>query len=153
MKQATEPRPPPDDLVALIRLAVADAGKMDRDRYEPVSWHWHHPKIMDGECMICFAGAVIAGTLGWTSDTALRSLTETGEWKNALIALEEVRNANWHTLADRQEWLSTGEATEMSASMRYLAFGENEFENWLEFDYFLDWANEVADKIEELRAS
>ena len=62
----------PDKLSGLIRLAIADAGRLDRDKYTPYFLDYHKPKrLWSGQsdsCCICNAGAVIAGTLGGRSD-------------------------------------------------------------------------------------
>ena len=57
----------PDKLSDLIELAIRDARKLDRRVYYPNAGHWHHPSYSEDDslsCKICFAGAVIAGTLG-----------------------------------------------------------------------------------------
>ena len=56
--------PPPAKLSDLIELAIADTRKLDRHDYTPTWMTWHRPNPADDKCMICLAGAVIAGTLG-----------------------------------------------------------------------------------------
>lgn len=52
----------PEKPSALIRLAVRDLEKAERARnYKVDMGTWHTP---NGKCRVCFAGAVMAGTLG-----------------------------------------------------------------------------------------
>ena len=51
----------PDRLSDLIELAVADAQRLDRNTYDPEYDSWHEMERLG--CDVCFAGAVMAGTL------------------------------------------------------------------------------------------
>ena len=55
----------PDRFSELIRVAIADAGKLDRSIYRPYAYQWHRPVTSNPQhrCNVCTAGAVIAGTL------------------------------------------------------------------------------------------
>ena len=101
--------PPPDKLSDLIDLAAADAQGLDRGVYTPSSWTWHRPS--EGECLVCLAGAVIAGTLRCTPETDIDVAIEpivnldgagteittiTDErWRRALWTLDSAREGNW----------------------------------------------------------
>ena len=98
--------PPPEKLSALLDLAIADARGLDRARYTPVWMTWHRPRPLDGKCMVCLAGAVIAGTLGCAAGTTIdiatsesadpQSTTITDErWRRALWALDSAREGHW----------------------------------------------------------
>ena len=107
--------PPPAKLSDLIDLAIADARKLDHGRYTPVWMTWHRPRPLDGKCMVCLAGAVIAGTLACPADTRVRIntgsalslegndsgdppelITITDEhWHGAMRALDSAREGDW----------------------------------------------------------
>ena len=98
--------PPPAKLSDLIELAIADARRLDRTRYTPMWLTWHRPSPRDGKCMVCLAGAVVAGTLGCPTeasveiathdDKAPESTTITDErWRRALWALDSAREGDW----------------------------------------------------------
>ena len=60
---------PPDKLSDLIELAISDACKLDHNAYMPNFNTWHLPGPNKEKCMVCLAGAVIAGTLGCSTET------------------------------------------------------------------------------------
>ena len=99
--------PPPQKLSDLIELAIADARKLDRYDYTPTWMTWHRLNPANGKCMVCLAGAVIAGTLECARKTIIdiaakdsvdpRSTTITDErWGRALQALDATREGNWN---------------------------------------------------------
>ena len=98
--------PPPTKLSDLLELAIADARKLDHDRYTPMWMTWHRPRQRDGKCMVCLAGAVIAGTLDCSTEKSIdiatsdnadpQSTTITDKrWRRALWALDSAREGNW----------------------------------------------------------
>ena len=103
--------PPPAKLSDLIELAVSDAGRLDRARYTPMWMTWHRPRPAEGnggpaKCMVCLAGAVIAGTLGCPTSTEIDIMTHENAdptsitipdkaWLNALWALDASREGDW----------------------------------------------------------
>ena len=137
---------PPADLAALIRLAMADAEKLDPEAYEPYSSVWHK---LDERCEVCFAGAVMAVTL----DARINGEYEPGDfspaWTRALYALEHVRCAQWLRLANNG-WLTSAESVVLSSEFECSPDGL--FVSWDQFDEFLKWAGKAADRIESLRA-
>ena len=97
---------PPDKLSDLIELAVAEAGKLDHDVYEPNFGEWHKPVRAINRCCICLAGTLIAGPLRRSSQTTIdvHPISEEGtagiedtRWRNALEALDDARIGGWHT--------------------------------------------------------
>lgn len=53
----------PEKLSDLIELALRDLRKVEKDeRYRVNMYSWHEPTL-SGKCLVCFAGAVMAGTL------------------------------------------------------------------------------------------
>ncbi len=98
--------PPPAKLSDLLELAIADARRLDHALYTPMWMTWHRPRPLDGKCMVCIAGAVIAGTLGCPAGTSIdiatsdstdpQSTTITDErWRRALWALDFAREGHW----------------------------------------------------------
>ena len=85
---------PPEKISGLIRLAVADARGLKRERYSPHYGEWHTPNEKAGICQVCFAGAVMAGTLGESPEQAMDPFVFSGSWEKALNALEMVRQGN-----------------------------------------------------------
>ena len=55
---------PPTKLSDLIDLAIRDGRGLDPNVYAPDASRWHEPSPDSGQCYVCLAGAVIAGTLG-----------------------------------------------------------------------------------------
>ncbi len=61
----------PDLPSALLRVALDDLEKVERDdRYQVVMTSWHSPR-MGGTCRVCFAGAVMAESCELPPDTYL----------------------------------------------------------------------------------
>ena len=92
---------PPQTLSSLIRLAIDDARKLNRNVYAPLYSAWHAPDDTQSPqvCNICLAGAVIAGTLqapphayvAWLEKAEI----DDREWANALIAVNYARMGRW----------------------------------------------------------
>jgi hypothetical protein len=79
---------------ALIRLACDDAEKVFRTpgyKLNMVEWH---TGTDDGTCHVCFAGAVMAGTLGAPKGT-FRQTQDFGVDQAALRALNSFRTGAW----------------------------------------------------------
>ncbi len=98
--------PPPERLSDLIDLAIADARKLDRDRYTPTAITWHRPDPLENKCMVCLAGSVIAGTLGCEIEASIEIVTSDNDepqsttitdkrWRHALWALDTARGGDW----------------------------------------------------------
>lgn len=83
----------PDKLSVLIRLALVDLGKAERDpRYKVDMGKWHEP---NSHCSVCFAGAVIAFSLGTSSLTCLTANSFPEDDRDKLLALDNVRSGNF----------------------------------------------------------
>ncbi len=149
--------PPPGKLSELIDLAIADARRIDRGDYLPLASAWHDP-VPGHRCMICLAGAVIAGTLGCPKDTQVEigwaasetpgttTITE-GPWQDALFALNDARAGNWpealrtlgQTPADEADWQQLYRITKPVSA---------DFHDWPQFNSHLD---SLADRAKQLR--
>ena len=155
MSAAQAPGPPPEKLSDLIDLAVADARKLDQNRYSPTWYKWHQIDPGDGKCMICLAGAVIAGTLGYarqthidiaTSDTAEPDSTIITDkrWRNALWALDSPREGDWN--GGYRALHDVGPDDELGDALDELSPPErSEFESWKELAIHLDSLTNRAD--------
>lgn len=71
---------------ALIRLALADLRKVEAmpETYRVDMGTWHAPEL-NGTCVVCFAGAVMANTLGAPRD---RSFSQYGFGEHNFTALD-----------------------------------------------------------------
>ena len=152
--------PPPAKLSDLIDLAIADARKLDHGRYTPVWMTWHRPRPLDGKCMVCLAGAVIAGTLGCATGTSIdiatsesadpQSTTITDEpWRRALWALDSAREGDWldafralHGTYPDGELYNAVEAVPTPA--------DTEFHDWDQLDAHLVSLAECASELRKL---
>lgn len=154
----------PDRLSELVRLAVADARRLDRRAYVPKSCEWHRPQP-DGRCGVCLAGAVIAGTLAdpdWTArnpgiglepgdfredvDRGLSAIAQlgTGDVIHADHSLRQpdlVEESNWPPVpVERAHRSDAAEALRREEN--------HEFDGWAEFDRHLDRMKALADELE-----
>ncbi len=93
----------PEKLSDLIDLALADLRKVEKDdRYAVDMATWHEPPgaSLDEEatrCHVCFAGAVMAGTLGTMPNVVVlpsdfTSMGDDPHTARRLLALDSVRN-------------------------------------------------------------
>ena len=144
--------PPPGKLSDLIELAVADAGGLDRNAYEPDWGFWHAPQA--NGCRICVAGAVIAGTLGCAETSAvdatvLRRSRGSDAWRRALCALDAVREGWWATAFTLQH----GEPPDDAEREKLEALDRpdhSKFHDWKSFDAHLDSLAEAAGHLRRL---
>ena len=135
----TEPTPKlPTVLSDLIALAISDARKLDREVYVPDFTEWHSP-ITDpeeeGECAICLAGAVIAGTLGLPPTAPHYFGSCEYPDANAIRALEFVRCGGWEAACD-----ALGVSLTDRQRKSFNVLGETQFrffDDWDEFDAHL----------------
>lgn len=141
---------PPKTLSGLIRLAVNDARKLDRDAYWPVCNTWHEPsgRQSGAVCRICLAGAVIAGTLGAPTDADVRFLDQIDdtEWVDALTAIDHARTGKWRLARMKLGHEPTVKDDAAMASVAYPL--QMNFGNWEEFETHLHSLEERAAQLE-----
>ena len=153
--------PPPGKRSDLIRLAVADARRLDPNDYTPQADVWHEPDPHTPHaCMICLAGAVIAATLdcprstrieiGRTPSTTPGTTTITDEpWQHALWALDNARKGDWtgalYTLGPIDEIKQLKDRLESIPGPEH-----PQFRNWAEFNAHLDSLADRAGQLREL---
>lgn len=152
--------PPPERLSDLIELAIADARRLDHARYTPMWTSWHRPRPLDGKCMVCLAGAVIAGTLGCETETNIdiatsdfaepESTTITDKrWRRALWALDSAREGNWHAAFENLR--GSYPADELRDALNALPKpSHGEFNGWKHFDTHLASLADCASKLREI---
>lgn len=83
----------PDKLSKLILLGLDDLTKAERSKdYEVDMENWHTPNSI---CRICFAGSVMAFSLGADRETKAYPSDFGKEVKEKLFALDEARNGEF----------------------------------------------------------
>jgi hypothetical protein len=84
---------PPSTHSALIRLAVHDLEKVERDkRYEIDMRAWHAPGTPDNNvCYVCFAGSVMANSLNAPLNEYRSPNQFSDKWYRAFIFLNNIR--------------------------------------------------------------
>lgn len=88
--------PLPDKPSALIRVAMADLKKCERDpRYTIDMMQWHEFDEMENTCAVCFAGAVMAKSLKVADPLDSKNYTDPfkfgGDTQRKLQALNQLR--------------------------------------------------------------
>lgn len=97
----------PDKRSKLIRLACADLRKMEKDpRYEVDMECWHDPDYDDDDkkiCVACFAGAVMAFSLGADLNMCMHPSVYDSDTGQKLADLDHLRmgKVNWPGVPDR----------------------------------------------------
>ena len=139
--------PLPNTLSALIKVAVHDSRKLDRDQYEP-NFYYFHLKPKRRKCMICDAGAVIAGTLRKPIDMLYQSEDFVYPINYKLWALDRARRGLYSqavclvTGMDVQKLLYLDDKIKPSPYMSY--------RNWEEFGRHMYFMEGVAQQLEAL---
>lgn len=83
---------PPKKLSRLMRLALNDLYKVERSPKYRVNMYLWHEGIDKSYCSVCFAGSIMAKTLGSKTD-AVKGPRDFGyDWSRAFFALDHVRN-------------------------------------------------------------
>ena len=141
--------PLPNTLSELIRVAVADARKLDHHIYSPNWLEFHRGYKIEGRyiCQICDAGAVIAGTLQaghFVGDRAPVNYPETVHRK--LNALDEARKGYYNCALHIM-----GIDCDDSESVSNIATSPyRQYSSWEHFDLHMYHMALVADQLEEL---
>jgi hypothetical protein len=92
-KEKFEPNPLPDKMSALIRLALADLEKAEKDPYHLIRMHsWHEYEA--GYCHVCLAGAVMAGTLKVPASLTVTPKHFDTDTSRKLLAIDAMRDGN-----------------------------------------------------------
>lgn len=83
----------PDKPSELIELALEDMAKVEAqpDRYQVHMLQWHAPMLGSRRCIVCFAGAVMAGTLGVPDDLPVDPDAFDDDTRAKLLALDAFR--------------------------------------------------------------
>ena len=125
-------------LVALARVAVEDARGLDRASYVPLSSLW--VDLRSEVCRVCFAGAVIVGSLDLPPGTeAPRPNQFPWHTEQALMALELLRRGH---VEDAYETL------DVLLPDWYVSPGAYRFSTWDQMDQLLARIETWADGME-----
>ena len=89
-----KPHKLPYTLHEMLTLAVADARSIKRSDYLPSYSDWHTPKE-HGQCAICLAGGVLAGTLGVSPHSEAMPFLLNNAYFRKLEALDSSRCGEW----------------------------------------------------------
>ena len=87
----------PDKMSKLLRVAISDMEQLDPIAYRFNHEHWHRPSDDKTYCTVCFAGAVMAGTL--QADRGKQYIPESygyGSVSDALHALDSLRYGSFY---------------------------------------------------------
>lgn len=140
----------PDTPSELIRLAVADARALSRERYHPNAQTWH--ESFGGRCYICDAGAVMAGTLRLDPDSRIDLGTPYCPWTadthGKLAALDCFRRGFIHHGLVEMGIRPPAGADAMSREAAHSA--NRNYDNWQEFDAHLEDMERTAAWLEGL---
>ena len=137
----------PGKLSELIRLAIADARSLDREKYAPNADVWHRP-LPDGRCQVCVSGAAMAVSLGTKPDQLVRNVDNLPPgWDRAALALNYAREGLWVTAVNTlQNRLVSGETRTALMAMTQTQHGW--FRSWNRFTKHLEELSEAADTLE-----
>lgn len=143
----------------LIRVAVKDARKLDREIYKPHANLFHSPVFGDGnsafqrkkfkECYVCDAGAVIAGTLGAGKKSDKFPSKYSDAICKRLRAIDNLRTGDLYS-ACRHLWggnFDTMQVRELEAKLGMPDWFS--FIGWDEMDEHLESLESYADDLEK----
>ena len=138
----------------LIRLAIADVGRLDRDVYKPDAMTYHCVREDEGpKCCVCFAGAVIAGTLGMHRDDQVDLDDLQPDTRSALESLDSFR-CGWildgvRRLIGHEESLAYDEALQNIEKWYWnKTLRHGNFYSWPQFEEFVEEMEELARRLE-----
>ena len=143
----------------LLKQAVADMDRLDRQQYTPISYEWHSDK--NGEtCEVCLGGAVLAGTLQWEPTYELGSLEHSTaelsdaekELQNKLYALDNFRTGDCRNAVAYMGIPLQNSAVEqqlIAMKMGGVPLGGN-FSSWKDWKKIRGYYETVAQKLEDL---
>ena len=153
-----QPKKLPDELSALIRVAVADAKLVEQDpRYKLDMTKWHTPLPNDetekAVCNVCLAGCVVAKSLGISPDQHFEPGSSNTPLRQKLYALDSVRVGE-ATAAVVNMYLG-GRFTELVGLRKAGSLGriDRKYQRFVhETKRRISWGNmlNMADELEEL---
>ena len=135
----------PDTPSELIRLAIKDARSLDRRAYKASFQSWHVMFDLETRCSVCFAGAVIAGTLGAEPSQRLDPFCYDEDTRGKLRALDFFRDGAPVDALIRLGFarsVASGIAAELPEPV------DRTFNSWIRFDSFLTSMGKIADDLE-----
>ena len=149
----------PEKLSELVTVALDAAGKLDRDRFQPMVSSWHYPDPETGRCRVCLGGMIIAGPLGGRGDRTINPQDFGAEFERKLQAVESFRRGQFvialqglGVAVDPTAYARDSAREQMNRGLVY-ADGVNscgrmarysQFYTWEDFDRFVYYAREVV---------
>ena len=130
-----------------LTAAIADARGLDRNRYLPCSEEWH-TVLPDQPCLVCLAGAFIAGTLQFLPSFDIRPSMFSHQMHAKLMVLDAMRCGEWvyafiKFYSDRPSLAIELALSDLPEPRDY------DFDSWDEFDLHLASLEAI---VPELRA-
>ena len=135
------------NLPDLIDLAIADAGKLDRDFYLPYHSTYYSPNDpVYGSCNVCLAGVVLAGTLNYLSSEPIRlGSVAFNDVREQLYALEFVRTGDYLAAARELDYNLTDVQVELLRRVSDPV--DMYFTNWESFESHVESLKDVSKKL------
>ena len=136
---------PIKDLPALMRVAVADAGRLDRSQYHASAFMWHRSRD-NQPCNVCLAGSVMAGTLNQDNVETVYPCELPDNTSKAMYALNDMRRGLYK---EAFEYLEL-EAPQGVDKIPVPSDKVKNFFGWARFDMLLDFMLDVADRLDDM---
>ena len=138
----------PGTMTGLLETAIADARKLKRRTYRP---HYHEWHVMNdhGQCEICLAGILIAGTLRFSPLTQMTPWMLPSKTQHKLEALDAMRSGDWctayHLLYQQEPSIKT------QARLSCLPLPDHaEFVGWRSFNAHLRSLQRIIPKLRKI---
>ena len=142
--------PLPNKLSELIMVAVEDARKLDRKTYWPHYTEYHHAYPKSGGCVICDAGAVMAGTLGVGVDTIANPVDFPDSVERKLLALDLARQGGYSAAIELIMDRDFENGHEALNEEDFEDSPYHDYEDWDEFECHLQHMEGIARRLNEL---
>lgn len=141
-----------DSVAALVRMAVEDAGKLDREIYLPSGGDWHKPGC--SSCLVCDAGAVIAARYGLARRESVWDPSAFGSPADVrLLAIDAVRVGNYtdaYDFMDQPE--RAGRVYGWMVEHGHRPPAQTDFVGWEPFEQHLRSLSRVADALDQFES-
>ena len=131
-----------------LSAAIADARGLDRNRYLPCSEEWH-AGLPDQQCLVCLAGAFIAGTLEFLPSFDVRPSMFTHQMHDKLFALDAMRCGEWAYAFTKFYSCHPSLSTELALSDLPEPL-HDDFDSWEEFDLHLASLEAIIPDLREI---
>ena len=139
VRRIADKNSPPPTLGEMIRLSVRDARSLDRTRFRPDYSVWHMPSPSRNACLVCDAGAVLAGTFRIPHNVLVRPSDMPHRWHSALAALDLARGGEWAGAIEWYYWHDNHPLNEAAVLLELSPMRPEfrQFQSWDEMDQHL----------------